>query len=910
MAGSGIGPYDPELESWSTFQDRFELFFTAKGFDNSKKVAVLLTEVGREVYGTLENLLSPAKPKSKTFKDLTEALSKHYGSQTIIIAERFRFHKRMQQEGEPVMKFVEDLRRRAKSCSFGEFLEDALRDQLVCGLLNEQQQSSLLAIKELTLGSAIEKVQALEMAAAQASAMKSESAATGSGAVNAVASKKNFERKKCFRCGGEHSPNSCRFKTEKCRLCKKTGHIARVCRSQRAVNELDEDEEALIKAVRINQEIAAMERSIPHVGPMVMDLRINGTVLPMQVDTGAAVSVMSRVTYNKYFRDVKLRSTKDSLVAYGDNKLRVSGQVYVTVTHNEKTHEKMPIYVVTGGGSTLLGRDWIKKLELTVEATDFQPVQSVDTDQDVQALLNKHEKLFEDGVGELKGFQATLNLKDDAKPVFERARSVPYATRTAIEKELDRLVEQGIAYPVKHSEWATPVVPVPKPDGSVRLCGDYKVTVNPRLNVEQHPIPKPDDLFATLNGGQQFSKLDLSQAYQQCVLDEESQRVVTLVTHRGLYRLRRLPYGVASAPAIFQALMEQVLNGIEGVVVYLDDILITAPDRTTHLARLAEVMERLEEAGLKLKEAKCMFLQDQVEYLGFIVDATGLHAMPSKVEAVVNAPTPTDVTQLRSFMGLVNYYGRFVPDLATIAHPLHRLMATESWAWSTEAEDAFNMLKMKLTSPQVLVHYSPDLPIRLACDASPYGVGAVISHVMPDGEERPIAFASRTLTSSERNYSQIEREGLGIIFGVTRFHLYLYGRKFELITDNKPLAIIIGPKKGIPSIAAMRLQRWAVILAAYDYTVTIKRSTENANADGMSRLPVSAEVDVNVLDSEVNTLLTATLHRLPVAASDIATATKSDPILPQVMEKSISGWPKIVSEPLQKYYNVSQRLFV
>ena len=205
----------------------------------------------------------------------------------------------------------------------------------------------------------------------------------------------------------------------------------------------------------------------------------------------------------------------------------------------------------------------------------------------------------------------------------------------------------------------------------------------------------------------------------------------------------------------------------------------------------------------------------------------------------MDAPTPRDVSELRSLLGLLNYYGRFIPNLATLIHPLNKLLCRDvTWKWSKTCQEAFKSAKEKIISPSVLVHYDPIRQMRLAADASAYGIGAVISHVMDDGSERPIAFASRTLLPSERNYSQIEKEALSIIFGVCKFHTYLYGRKFTLITDHKPLTSIFGPKKGVPPIAAARLQRWALKLAAYSYEIQFRRTDEHSNADGLSRLPL------------------------------------------------------------------------
>ena len=364
---------------------------------------------------------------------------------------------------------------------------------------------------------------------------------------------------------------------------------------------------------------------------------------------------------------------------------------------------------------------------------------------------------------------------------------------------------------------------------SIRLCGDYSQTVNPRIKVDQYPLPKPQDIFSTLNGGKFFAKLDRSQAYLQVPLDAAGQEITTITTRKGLFRMLRMPYGIASAPAVFQALMDKLLAGLEGVSVYLDDILIATQTRQQLLERLAQVLTILRAAGLQLKRSKCTFCAESVEYLGYRVDAAGVHATEDKVQAIKQAPCPTSRTELRSFMGLVNFYGRFVKGLAHMAQPLYDLMKnTQEWCSGDAEQKAFDQFKDALSQAPFLVRYDPDLPPCFACDASGTGVGAVLAHIYPDGTERPVAFTSRTLQSSERNYSQLDREALGIIFGVTKFHHYLYGRQFKLITDNRPLAVIRGPKIGIPPIAAVRLQRWAIILAAYTFEVVVKSTTEKS----------------------------------------------------------------------------------
>ena len=230
---------------------------------------------------------------------------------------------------------------------------------------------------------------------------------------------------------------------------------------------------------------------------------------------------------------------------------------------------------------------------------------------------------------------AKIYVDPDARPAFYPARSVPYALRDKVDMELDRLKEEGTLEPVEISEWAAPIVPVLKSDKqSVRICGDFRLTVNPVSKLDRYPIPKVEDLFAKLSKGKCFTKLDLSQAYQQLPLEEESKKFVVINTHKGLFQYTRLPFGISSAPGIFQRVMESLLQGIKGVVVYLDDILITGASEEAHLQTLDEVLSRLEKAGLRVKGKKCEFMRPSVTYLGHRIDAGGLHPLQDKVQAI------------------------------------------------------------------------------------------------------------------------------------------------------------------------------------------------------------------------------------------------------------------------------------
>ena len=286
------------------------------------------------------------------------------------------------------------------------------------------------------------------------------------------------------------------------------------------------------------------------------------------------------------------------------------------------------------------------------------------------------------------------------------------------------------------------------------------------------------------------------------------------------------------------------------------------------------------------------------------VSADGLHKTKEKVEAMIEAPRPENTTQLRSFLGLVNYYHRFIENLSTVIAPLNDLLQkNKKWEWSTECDDSFIKVKQLIASENVLCHYNPSLPIRLASDASAYGLGAVLSHVYKDGTERPIAFASRSLLKTERGYSQIDKEALGIYWSVQKFYTYLFCRHFTLITDHKPLVSIFHPRKSLPTMTAARLQRYAIFLSGFTYDIVYRNTLHHGNADGLSRLPLSTKVDDAHIDPDY-VYYTSQVDQLPVTSDAIRRETTRDKILVQVLDLVSNGsisFPK--DEELKPYSN-------
>lgn len=503
-------------------------------------------------------------------------------------------------------------------------------------------------------------------------------------------------------------------------------------------------------------------------------------------------------------------------------------------------------------------------------------------DHELKELLDKHQSVFSEELGKFNGPKVKLNVAPKATPKFCKARPVPYSLKALVEEELNNLEKQGIITPVQHARWAAPIVPVMKKNGRVRICGDFKVTINQALDMDSYPIPRIEELFAALSGGKYFSQLDLSQAYLQLELDEASKELVTINTHKGLFQFNRLPFGVSAAPGIFQRTMETLLKGCPGVSIYIDDILVTGATYKEHLENLNRVLERLVQANLKLNLIKCAFMLLSVKYLGHIIDQFGLHPTGEKVKAVQELPAPRNLSELRALLGITNYYGKFLPNLSTRLEPLYRLLKKHTtWRWGESQRKAFQDAKEALQDNTLLVHYDSSRELVLACDASPHGLGAVLSHTMDDGTERPVAYASRTLSDAEKRYSQLEKEGLAVVFAVKKFHNYLYGRKFYIESDHQPLSYLFDSTKQISPMASARIQRWALTLSAYRYQIRYKAGKSIGNADALSRLPLQTTRKMDDTPADLIHLVDH-LDGTTIKASNIKAWTTKDPILSRV----------------------------
>ena len=463
------------------------------------------------------------------------------------------------------------------------------------------------------------------------------------------------------------------------------------------------------------------------------------------------------------------------------------------------------------------------------------------------------------------------------RPIKLKPYQVPHAHEEKLKKMLDDMRENGIVSPTSTSPWGFPIVLAKKKDGSLRFCVDYR-KLNAITKTSSYPIPLISELLDSLNGAQFFSSMDLASGYWQIKMHPNSIEKTTLVSKYGSFAFNVMPFGLVGAPATFQSLMDRIFGDLQwkNLCVYFDDIFVFSKTFKEHIQHLREVFTRLRRYQLQAKLSKCQFLRKELIFLGYQVTREGIAADPARVKHVQEWGTPKRAKDVRAFVGLCSYYRRFVPHFASIAEPLHRLMGKNAeFKWSAEADAAFKRLKEKLTSAPVLAAPDWTQPFILHTDASKFGLGAVLAQSI-NGEERVIAYASKSLNKAQQNYTTSDRECLAIIWGIRHFRAHLLGRKFDLFTDHSALQFINTMK--LNRDLSGRLARYQMFLQEYEFEPHYRKGEENANADALSRDPAfDADDTVNLVNvHEGEEELEAYFSELPTT-EEIVSLQEEDP---------------------------------
>lgn len=863
--------FDPDNQKWSTWTKRLDNYFTLQGVteENLKKSAIL-SFCGGPTFTLLEEKVCPDRtPGDLSYKDICDILREAYEPAENIWSVRFRFRE-VTQGTDSLNEFECKLRRAAVMCGWtGESLQVNLVEQFLKGMQDKTlREAILLKCSEDTF----RRLDTVVTEALALHSIRNQSSSLTLAKINyQERSRKHpprknhqkiFERGKthqgtasskleCYRCGdASHLANECKYKKARCSNCKRTGHLARACKSDQRRLNLLQDEPFYALAAK------------PSRASVVLSLFVNNHPVKMEVDTGTAVTTISLAKFRALCPEKTIIPNDIRLRPADGSPIEPAGYAEVDVNYAHVI-KNLKLYVMEPDSfPSLVGRDWLSVLPInwhelfgsngwnlsgsakSATTKEFNQIKNVDYEASAKALLGEFENLTKEGIGCIPSTEARLELiVEDPSPMYVRARPIAHSIIDITNKELDFLQENEVIQKINTSEWAHPMVVVPRAKGKkVRLCGDFKNGINRFIKTDEHPLKNIRHALDNIGNGLKFTKLDISSAFLHMPIREADRKYLVINTHRGLYRFNRMTNGLCNAPAIWQRFIESVLGGIDGVEVVMDDIIITGATNEEHFVRLREVFSRLNKQDIRLNPEKCEFFKEAVTYCGFVLRHQQIYKCDDKVRAIKQAPAPSNVTELRAFLGIIQFYASFAPKLADLAHPLYKLLKQNTdFKWTEIMQESFDAVKRELCSDRIIVPFDPAKPLILATDASPTGISAVLSHKFPDDSERPIAYFSRALTETERKYTQIDKEALGIKTGVERFFYYLFGRRFVLITDSRPLVQIFHPQKSLPPLSATRMQHYAIYLLGFTFDIVYRRTDKHQNADALSRLPVSSD---------------------------------------------------------------------
>ena len=466
----------------------------------------------------------------------------------------------------------------------------------------------------------------------------------------------------------------------------------------------------------------------------------------------------------------------------------------------------------------------------TVDDVKINPDLTKSQREQLKALVTEFSDVFTDIPGNTDIIEHEIKLTSKV-PVHSKPYPMPFAMRESFKSDIDDMLKLGIIEPVE-SPYASPVVIVKKPDGSNRVCIDYR-KLNSLTVFDSEPVGNAEEIFSRLAKAKFLSKLDLSKGYWQIKVKEECIPYTAFICSEGLFAFKRMPFGLVNSGATFCKMMRKLLKDLLGVDNYVDDILDHSGNWDTHILSLRELLERLRSAHLTARPSKCMLGFTKVCFMGHVVGSGEIQPNPEKIKAISECQRPKNKKQVRSFLGLVGYYRRFIPNFSTIASVLTDMVkkgAPNAVVWSDEAEHAFRSLIRHITEGPILCLLDISKQFILRTDASDTGIGTVLLQETA-GIKFPIAYSSRKLLPREQKYSVIEKEGLAIIWGVQKFHQYIYGTEFVLETDHAPLLYMNKTKLSNP-----RIMRWALALQPFRFRVEVIKGSQNVGADFLSRL--------------------------------------------------------------------------
>ena len=867
-------PSMSEFVTWRKSWEDYALINRVDLHDRQTQLAALRTHMSAEfltVYD--ESIMVDGRIENQhTVEEVLRVIEEFVRARKNIVVDRHEFYKRRQQPGESFEHFFVSLRQLGRQAAICDHCGDTqLVTLITVGVLDPELQKKLLEIRPAPdLNQVLTICRAFESASIDQNATKytvryAEKAEERQKAPRPC-NKQKLENKheKCRRCGGQRHPQGkeCYAKRLTCRFCNVQGHIEKACFKKRASYE----NKPAKRAETIRMQHASAKKWNRSVIVEVETSKGRKRILASP-DTGAEISVLpAKVLPNLGLTTGELRSADVIVTSYNGQRDSPMGYFHGTVRLDDReTQDK--IYVQKGTDQFLLSGEVSERLGIVTfpkhvakadavmaeersriaEMTKSLPLNPSprQIEEIEEMILKEFEDVFNsDGqLKPMKGRPMRIHVKPDAVPhAVTAARQVAFGLRDKVSDELQSMERKGIIERVgdEVADWCQPMVVVKKPDGGVRICVDY-TKLNGNVLRPVHPMRIPKDAVESVNPGDRFfTTLDATQGYWQMELDPESQHLTTFITQEGRFRFKRCPMGLCSAGDEYNRRGDIALAGLRDVEKVVDDILVHSKDFGRHVNTVLLVLQRCRENGITLSKKKFNFCKQSVKYAGFRITSDGIMADNEKIQAIAEFPSPTNITELRSFMGLANQLGCFISELAAVTSPLRGLLQRKNvFLWTRDHEAAFQKAKAILTEPPVLQPFDPNLPTVLQTDASrTKGIGFALLQ-KKENKLVLVQCGSRFLSDAERRYATVELELLAVVWGIQKCHLYLLGLShFDVVVDHRPLIQILN-QKGLDEIDNPRIFRLKEKLMPFTFNAEWRKGKEHLIPDSLSRAPVT-----------------------------------------------------------------------
>lgn len=943
-------------DNWKFFVQKFKIYLIASknSLEQSAfQVALLLNIIGDRALKVFNNFTFDKTEDKENIDIVLKKFEDYFMPEKNVTYERHMFFLREKRNGESIDSYVTELRDLCSTCEFGQISDSLIKDQIILGIKDRVIKDRLLRIKDLDLSKAVEVCRAAEQSKSQlegicnnqdstsidihklqlrtgnkynnqgsignTSKWKNKMAATPvkQNHNSLLSSNSSFSNNKCksfsgvvnnkiscHRCGYNHKKSNCPAYGKKCMKCHKIGHFANMCLNRNRPIHFINEEESIEIVNTIDIVSAANDKD------WVVNILINEFLnVKFKVDTGSQVNIINTDVLDLLDIDQhNLVRTNHKLTSYTGQALKILGKCTLQCIY-KNNHYDLQFYVVDAKSTCILGLSSSVDLNVVKITDEIRLDKGKRPNINNTCLLDEYSDLFE-GIGCLKG-ESNIYLKNDAVPVVHASRKVPLALLPKLKNKLQELEKMDIIIKVNEpSDWVNSLVIVNKPDGDIRLCLDPK-DLNNNIKQQHFQIPTFEEISSKLSGASVFSTLDVKNAFWHIKLNQTSTNLCVFNTPFGRYKFLRLPYGINIASELFQEKMSQLLEKHTGVSVYIDDLIIWGKDKAEHDCRLRKLLDKLRLENVKLNKSKCKIGIDQLKYLGHCISKNGITPDKNKIKAITSMVAPMDKKSLERFLGLVNYVGKFVPNLSEHTASLRSLLKSDvEFKWMPEHDQSFKKLKSMLVSEPILQFFDVQKPIVLTVDSSSHSLGAALLQ-----NELPVAYASKALTTTQQSYSQIEKELLAVLFACDKFHQYVYGRHITIETDHKPLISIV--KKNL-SQAPPRLQRMLLSLQKYNFTLIYKKGKDLCVADTLSRAQYETDDSNSPMldDKEVEAQICAIVNEINVSVgpnimSRISSLTDVDVELKTLKDYLLNTWPnekKNVPLAIRQYWNIRNEL--